>query len=92
MITKPNPPSNSTLDSFEKKLENYCLRNKFPPPKYTIVQKETTIFMAKVCINGQEYPGSREFGSLDVAKENATLVALATIGLQELERERTGIN
>ena len=77
--------------NFELELEQYCACRNIPPPEYSAI--ETFLkgrFMVIVKVGNVEYGGGKNFESIDVARENATLVALASIGLDTLKREAEG--
>ncbi len=82
---KANIPLN-----FELELERYCLARSFPPPTYCVTEVKGQRYRVTVKVSDAEYGGVRDFESVDLARENATLVALASIGLAALTKEVAG--
>ena len=74
---------------FLRELEKYCELQNCSPPKYNMVERHKR-FTARVTANGKEYGGFNDFESFDAAKENATLMALASIGMERLSIKATG--
>lgn len=75
-------------NDFVKELDNYCQIYKLSPPIYSITEKNKR-FVASVAVGGQQYQGTRDHETFERAKEQATLVALACIGMQAV-RVKTG--
>ena len=61
-----------------------------PPPTYHLTEADQR-FKVSVAVCGVEYSGEKDFESTDRARENAMLIALASIGLAALSREIEGI-
>ena len=76
--------------SFVKTLENYCQMFTLPPPVFTVTEDDER-FSAVVTVGEKEYRGASAQETEEHAKENATLVALACIGMEALGVMETGI-
>lgn len=83
-------PCTSAQHDFEKELERFCQLHNLSPPLYSISEKKGR-FVARVKVDGRKYGGSRDYEAFEVARESATLIALACIGLQALKMGDRGI-
>ena len=72
------------LYNFEEELEQYCLSQSFLSPDYRVTE-DGARFTAHVRVNGVKYGTAKTYESEDLARESATLVALACIGLRALK-------
>ena len=85
--TSKNAPSSN---SFIKDLDTHCQIYNLSAPVYSITEKRKR-FTAEVVVDGTNYRGTRDHETFEQAKEYATLVALASIGMQALRVRGTGI-
>ena len=85
--TKWSPRTSPKCDSKSKQqrmLEDYCNSHGLDEPKYH-VRSERDNFTATVTIGGQEFSPEQKYNDFDEAKDNATCLALAALGIQGLE-------
>jgi hypothetical protein len=74
----------------DRELERYCRVCGFPPPVFNVDENKSR-FLGRVSVGGVEYFGYGDQPSAVVAKKNAALVALASIGVQALRLQEQGI-
>lgn len=86
---KAPPRGRSKPRNFGDELQQYCQSRDLSPPEYCTSEKGGR-FVSRVKVGGAEYGGSKDYDSWDLAKENATLTALACIGLQALDMSDGG--
>ena len=76
--------------NFEAELERYCSWRQILPPVYTIMV-EWAVFIGKVVVDGVEYGSNRGQSTFHLAREDAAIIAIASLGLQVLQMQYKGI-
>ena len=79
----PRLPPEDVVKHFEVELERLCQSRAVAPPTYSVKEKSGR-FRAWVEVQGVTYSTSKDYESFDIARESATLTALACIGLQAM--------
>ena len=72
-------------------LEEYCKTHNLPEPKYSIRQEKTNQYTAVVIIGAWQFSTEYEYDTFDKAKDNATLLAIAELGVKNLTIAETGL-
>ena len=83
LAARPSNGSPSDAADYSRKLEQLCGAQCLPPPEYDVCESAGGKFTATVTIGGEEYL-SNESETYSQAKEYASLVALAEVGLSLL--------
>ena len=91
-----SPRLKTSVPNFNKKskhqimLEEYCKAHELPVPKYNIRQDEANQYTAVVTVGEMEFHTEYPFDSFEKAKDNATLLAIAGVGVRNLTIAETG--
>lgn len=81
----------ATKINFGEALERYCQQHGFPTPVYKVIENHKR-FSSRVVVGWDCYDSAGNYESFELAKEVATLVALASIGLQVLQVGEKGMH
>ena len=89
-VTSNTPSENAHVNAIKTEdrglceiLENYCKKYGLPDPIYSVKEKSGK-YSAKVEVGNETFCTEQNFYSFVTAKENVTLKALATVGMQAL--------
>ena len=79
------------ISKHQKMLEEYCKTHELPEPKYSIRQVTTDQYTAVVIIGDMRFHTDYHFDTFEKAKDNATLLAIADLGVRNLRIAETGL-
>ncbi len=81
----PPPKELPTKSNDQALLEVHCQRLQLGEPEYHVCRKQSNLYSSTVTIGGEVYSTEQEYGDFEKAKESATTLAVAALGIRNMK-------